>query len=194
MSETGDEGGRDEPTTEAELRHTALEAELSPKDHQRIKDLVNGEELERIKNRPRRYLVVGAGGKTDAFRRRMMVYDLLDNRRDAVATRLEDFKLTRSEIALWSRVFDILCGRATHIVGVLEDFDGGYVWEFGLCFTFSYRGKVWVLKRKYGDEETEREMFDNAMAASHMSNLKAAGRCFEWSDEPELQDAVDEIP
>lgn len=50
------------------------------------------------------------------------------------ATTLEDYGLTPDEIRLWARAFDILCGRATHIVAVIEDFDGGYVWEMGLLF------------------------------------------------------------
>ena len=39
---------------------------LTPSEHQRIKDLVNGEQMNRIKSYDRRYLVVGAGGETGA--------------------------------------------------------------------------------------------------------------------------------
>jgi len=90
-------------------------------------------------------------------------------------------------------VFDILCGRATHIIGVIEDFDGGYVWELGLLFAPSYRENVWVLKRRYPDEETEREQYDNEMAVSHVRLLLTGERCHEWVDTDELRNAVGEI-
>ncbi|ELY97272.1 hypothetical protein C482_13600 [Natrialba chahannaoensis JCM 10990] len=81
------------------------------------------------------------GGTTGAATRRKIVYELVDDRTDppAVAFRLEDYGLTPDEIRLWARAFDILCGRATHIVAVIEDFDGGYVWEMGLLFAPPYR-------------------------------------------------------
>lgn len=169
---------------------------LTPSEHQRIKDLVNGKQMDRIKGYDRRYLVVGAGGETGAATRRKLIYDLLNARTDppAVAMRLEDFGLTPEEIRLWTRVFDILCGRATHIVGVVEDFDGGYVWELGLLFAPSYREIVWMLKRRYPDEKTERERYDNGMAASHVKLLLTGRRCYEWFDIDELRDVVDEVP
>ena len=169
---------------------------LAPSEHQQVKDLVNGEQMNRIKGYDRRYLIVGAGGETGAATRRRIVYDLLDARTNppAVAMRLEDFGLTPEEIRLWTRVFDILCGRATHIVGVIEDFDGGYVWELGLLFAPSYRENVWVLKRRYPDEETEREQYDNGMAVSHVRLLLTGERCHEWVDTDELRNAVGEIP
>jgi hypothetical protein len=182
--------GEDEVITEIEA------ISLTPTEHQQIKDLVNGEEMNRIKGHDRRYLVVGAGGETGAATRRRIVYDLLDTRTDppAIAMQLEDFGLTPEEIRLWTRVFDILCGRATHIVGVIEDFDGGYVWELGLLFAPSYREIVWVLKRRYPDEETERQQYDNGMAASHVRLLLTGERCHEWVNEDELRNVVDEIP
>ena len=191
----GNSSGSEIPGEEEVI--TEIEAiSLTPSEHQRIKDLVNGEQMNRIKGHDRRYLVVGAGGETGAATRRRIVYDLLDARTDppAVAMRLEDFGLTPEEIRLWTRVFDILCGRATHIVGVIEDFDGGYVWELGLLFAPSYRESVWVLKRRYPDEETERERYDNGMAASHVRLLLTGERCHEWVDVDELRNVVGEIP
>ena len=168
---------------------------LTPTEHQRIKDLVN-HDLTDIKGYDRRYLSVGAGGTAGAATRRKIVYDLLDDRTNppAVAFRLEDYGLTPDEIRLWARAFDILCGRATHIVAVIEDFDGGYVWEMGLLFAPSYREKAWVLKRKYDDPQTEREKYENGMAASHVELLLTGPRCYEWRDTAELRDAVSEIP
>ncbi|MFC4360505.1 hypothetical protein ACFO0N_21370 [Halobium salinum] len=188
------EEARDDIPTESEILDGITDISLTPTEHQRVKDVVNGEEMRRIKGHDRRYLIVGAGGETGAATRRMTVCNLLGEREDAVATRLEDFGLTREDIKLWTRVFDILCGRATDIVAVLEDFDGGYVWELGLLFAPSYREKVWVLKRRYRDEDVERERFDNGMAASHTKMLLTGGRCLEWRDEEELQNAAKSLP
>lgn len=192
---------RDDTDSEAvpgddEILAGLTEIQLTPSEHQRIKDLVNGDQLDRIKGHERRYLVAGAGGDTDAASRRQLVYDRLDNRANppAVATQLEEFGLTPEDIRLWTRVFDILCGMATHIVAVIEDFDGGYVWELGLLFAPSYREKAWILKRRYPDDDTERETYDNGMSASHVKLLLTGSQALEWTDATELRVAVDEIP
>lgn len=191
-------GGRGDAAIPGEEEVMAeIEAiDLTPSEHQRIKDLMNGEQMNRIKGHDRRYLVAGAGGEAGAATRRGIVYDLLDSRTDppAIALQLEDFDLTPEDIRLWIRVFDILCGRATHVVGVIEDFDGGYVWELGLLFAPSYREKVWVLKRRYPDPDVERERFDNGMAASHVELLLTGDRCHEWVDTEDLRDAANEVP
>ena len=191
--EVGEDVGDDIPDEEAIL--TGIEGiQLTPAEHQRVKDIVNGEEMQRIKGHDRRYLIAGAGGQTDAATRRKLVYEILTDRPDAVSMQLEDFGLTPEEIELWIRVFDILCGRATHIVGIIEDFDGGYVWELGLLFAPAYREKTWILKRRYTDEALERARFDNGMAASHVKLLLMGDRCCEWESETELRDCVGEIP
>jgi hypothetical protein len=46
---------------------------LAPSEHQQVKDLVNGEQMNRIKGYDRRYLIVGAGGETGAATRRRIV-------------------------------------------------------------------------------------------------------------------------
>jgi hypothetical protein len=191
----GDDG-ESGPASADEVMAEVEAIRLTPTEHQRVKDLVNGEQLSRITGFDRRYLVVGAGGETGAATRREIVYDLLDARTDppAVAMRLEDFGLTPEELRLWSRVFDILCGRATHIVGVIEDFEGEYVWELGLLFAPSYREKVWVLKRRYPDDDVERERYDNGMAISHVKLLLTGERCLEWVDITELRATVSEVP
>ncbi|WP_262178320.1 hypothetical protein [Haloarcula laminariae] len=191
--EVGDDVGADIPSEE-EILDGIEGIQLSPAEHQRIKDVVNGEELRRVKGHDRRYLIAGAGGQTGAATRRELVYELLDARPDAVSMQLEEFGLTPEEIELWIRVFDILCGRATHIVGVIEDFDGGYVWELGLLFAPSYREKTWILKRRYTDDEIERDRFDNGMAASHVKLLLTGDRCCEWIDKDALKDCVTGIP
>lgn len=185
-----------ETPSEDELLDELTGIHLTPNEHQRVKDLINGEQLEHIKGHDRRYLVVGAGGETGTATRRKIVYDILDARTNppATATQLEEFGLTPEEIRLWTRIFDILCGMATHVVAVIEDFDGGYVWELGLLFAPSYREKTWVLKRRYADEETERERYDNGMSASHVKLLLAGPRAHEWIDTSELRDVVGEIP
>ncbi|WP_254823007.1 hypothetical protein [Haloglomus halophilum] len=168
---------------------------LTPTEYQRLKDLVNGDRLEQIKGHSRRYLVAGAGGDGEAADRRGLVCGRLDDRRDppAVAVRLEDFGLTREEMALWARLFDVLCGMATHVVAVLEDFDGGYVWELGLLYAPSYRAKAWVPQRVYDDDRTQREHYENGMAAAHLEHLSRE-RVFTWATVSDLRAAVDEIP
>lgn len=188
--------GGDEIPDEDEILEGLTEIQLTPSEHQRVKDIVNGDLLDDIKGHERRYLVAGAGGDTGAASRRQLVYERLDERTDppAVATQLEEFGLTPEEIRLWTRVFDILCGMATHIVTVIEDFDGGYVWELGLLFAPSYREKAWVLKRRYPDDNTERENYDNGMSASHVNLLLTGSRAYEWTDTDDLRDTVDKIP
>jgi hypothetical protein len=189
-------GGGDEIPDEDEILEGLTEIQLTPSEHQRVKDIINGELLDDLKSHERRYLVAGAGGDTGAASRRQLVYERLDERTGppAVAAQLEDFGLTPEEIRLWTRVFDILCGMATHIVAVIEDFDGGYVWELGLLFAPSYREKAWVLKRRYPDDDTEREKYDNGMSASHVKLLLTGSRAYEWVDTDDLRDVVDEIP
>jgi hypothetical protein len=202
--DTGDSGGGDPPPSavdvdaEADVGDLLTDAgatSLTPAEYQRLKELVNGDRLDRIKGHSRRYLVAGAGGDDEAAERRMMVADRLDGRRDppAVAVRLEDFGLTREEMALWVRLFDVLCGMATHVVAVLEDFDGGYVWELGLLYAPSYRAKAWVLQRVYEDDQTQREEYENGMAAAHLEHLSRE-RVLTWATEADLRAAVGERP
>ena len=169
---------------------------LTPEEHQRLKDIVHGDEFRQFREYERIYLVCGAGGDSGAASRRQLVYDLLDSRSfpPTVATRLEDFGLTKDEISLWVHLFDKLCAFCSHIVAVIEDFDGGYIWELGLLFAPSYRGKVWVLKRRYTNEAEERDRYDNGMGASHVRMLLTGERAFEWTDERSLEEMVSNIP
>lgn len=166
---------------------------FTPKQHQRLKNLLHGRQLKNIAYSDRRYLVAGAGDG-EAARRRMLVVEQLDGRPDSTAFRLEDFELGPDDLPLWAAAFEILCEQATHVVGVVEDFDGGYVWELGLAFYRDVRRKLWILKRAYDDQRTERQRYDNGMAASQMAALTEAGRTIEWSDTDELREAVEEIP
>lgn len=100
----------------------------------------------------------------------------------------------RGELALWAVAFEILCEQATHIVAVIEDYEGGYVWELGYLFREELREKVWVLKRDYGSAGANRERYDNGMAASHVRLLENADRTVRWSDEAELRDGTNAVP
>lgn len=189
------ESNSDIPTGD-EMTDWLEDIQITPDQHQLVKDIVHGDQLQQIKSFDRRYLVIGTGEESGASQRRELVYEQLDNRShpEAVATQLEDYKPTRDEMELWVRVFDILCGQVTHITAVIEDFDGGYVWELGLLFAPSYRPKTWVLKRHYADPDIERERFNNGMAASHTKLLLTGDRAFEWQTEQELLRAVKKIP
>jgi len=58
----------------------------------------------------------------------------LDDRRNAVAFRLEEFGFEADDLDLWAPAFEVLSAQATWVVGVLEDFDGGHVWELGYLY------------------------------------------------------------
>lgn len=139
-------------------------------------------------------LVLGAGGDSDVADRRMAVYDLLARRRDAVSFRLEDFGLTPDELALWAAAYENLCAKATHIVLVIEDYEGSYVWELGYLFHEDIREKVWVLKREYESATANRAHYDNGVAASHLQLLENADRTVQWTDRDELETQTGKIP
>ncbi|RQH02293.1 hypothetical protein [Natrarchaeobius oligotrophus] len=167
---------------------------LTYEEHERLKSLLHGNRFRTIAYAERRYLVLGAGGDGDVADRRMRVYDRLESRPDATAFRLEDFELTPDELALWASLYEHLCDRATHVVLVVEDYEGGYVWEMGYLFHENVRGKVWVLKRTYDDEKTERTRYDNGMAASHLRLLENADRTHRWRDGDDLERALERVP
>ena len=81
---------------------------------------------------------------------------------------------------------------------MIEDFDGGHVWELGYLYRqqMSVRDVLWLLKRAYDDPAEHRARNDNGMAASHLAAIEAAvsDRVVEWSTVTELDHAVEEIP
>jgi hypothetical protein len=164
---------------------------LTPEQYGRLKEHLF-RDSEDLLYSDERYLVNGAGEGAKG-ERRDRVAALLDDREGATAFRLEDVGIGREDADLWAPAFEVLCGRATWIVTVIEDFDGGYVWELGVLYD-AYDDKTWVLRRVYPDEEEHRRRYDDGMAASHVANLAIADRRLEWEDEEELEEAVDEIP
>jgi len=191
--------GVEQGEQENELVDTGTDTlSLTPSQHERLKSLIHGSDtFAEITNAERRYLVVGRD-EGELGDRRKKVQELLGSRRSATAFRLEDFGLTGDDIDLWAPAFDVLSGTATHVVGVLEDYAGGHVWELGLLY---YRqshvhDSLWILKRVYDDEEVQRERYDNGMAASHLAALEEAveDHVVEWQTEDDLENAVKEIP
>lgn len=171
---------------------------LTPSQHERIKSLIHGSEtFDEITNAETRYLVVGRD-EGDLGDRRKMVQKLLGSRRSATAFRLEDFGLAGDDIDIWAPAFDLLTEMATYVVGVIEDYDGGHVWELGFLYHHEshVHDSLWILKRIYADEEIQRERYDNGMAASHLAVLEEAveERVVRWQTEDELKHAVEEIP
>ena len=110
---------------------------------------------------------------------------------------LEDFWCDEDDRDLWAPAFDIVSAQATWVVGVIEDFEGGHVWELGYLYRqqTDVRDVLWLLKRVYDDPETQRARYDNGMAAPHLAALEAAvsNRVIEWSTAAELDHAVEEI-
>ncbi|MFP8888843.1 hypothetical protein ACLI4U_03625 [Natrialbaceae archaeon A-CW2] len=167
---------------------------FSFEEHERLKTLLHGERFRELAYSDRRYLVLGDGGETKRADRRMRVYDQLGSRSNATAFRLEDFDLSPDELALWAAAYENLCAKATHIVAVIEDYAGGYVWELGYLFHEDIREKVWVCKRDYGSETANRGHYDNGMAASHLQLLENADRTCRWTDDEDLETAIESIP
>ena len=169
----------------------------TPAQHERLKDGLHGDLFDEIRRAERRYLVIGRGGG-EAGERRQLVCRLLDGRPGASAFRLEDFEFSGDDLELWAPAFEVLSEMASHVVGVLEDYDGGYVWELGYLYRFQTRVRdiLWLLKRIYESEETMRDRYDNGMAASHLAALEAAvdDRVITWRDPDDLPNVVDSIP
>jgi hypothetical protein len=171
----------------------------TPEQHEQLKNGLHDDELfDRLRRADRRYLVIGQGGEDGPGARRQTVCELLDDRDGATAVRLEDFGFTSDELALWAPAFDILSEMASHIVGVIEDFDGGHVWELGFLYhqQTHIRDVLWLLKRLYESDAEMRDRYDNGMAASHLAALEAAAgdRVITWDDPADLPDAVASIP
>jgi hypothetical protein len=171
----------------------------TPHQHEKLKDGLHGDDrFEEIRRADRRYLVIGRGGEEGPGKRRLQVCRQLDARTDASAFRLEDFGFTGDDLDVWAPAFDILSAMASHIVGVLEDFDGGHVWELGYLYHHQLHARdiLWLLKRIYESDERTRAKYDNGMAASHLAALEnAAGeRVLTWSDESDLTATVRDIP
>lgn len=170
---------------------------LTPEQHQRLKDGLHGARFDDIRRASRRYLVVGSGSG-ESGERRERVCARLDDRQDAVAFRLEEFGFDADDIDLWAPAFEVLSAQATWVVGVIENFDGGHVWELGYLYRqqTSVRDVLWLLKRVYDDPDTQRAQYENGMAASHLAALEAAvgDRVVEWARPDELESAVEQIP
>lgn len=200
---SGAEEGNEEPAYIGDIDPDTVvdetQLQLSPRQHEQLKNQLHGSsQFDEIKRADSRYLVVGRGGEEGPGKRRLQVCDQLDDRRNATGFRLEDFGFNGEEIDLWAPAFDLLSAMASHIVGVLEDFDGGHVWELGYLYHQQrhVRDRLWLLKRLYETEAEMRRQYDNGMAASHLAALeKTAGdRMIGWSDEASLRDAVEKIP
>ena len=171
----------------------------TPEQHQQLKNtLHDGDVFDDLRRADRRYMVIGAGGDEGPGKRRQLVVDRLDERLGATAFRMEDFGFTGDELELWAPAFDILSEMASHIVGVIEDFDGGHVWELGFLYRKQthVRDILWLLKRIYESDRVMREQYDNGMAASHMHLLEKAAedRVITWRETDDLLEAVEEIP
>ena len=177
--------------------HDEATLSLTPEQHQRLKDGLHGACFDEIRRASRRYLVVGSGSGASGERRRH-VCSQLDGRRDAIGFRLEEFGFDADDIDLWAPAFEVLSAQATWVVGVIEDFDGGHVWELGYLYRqqTSVRDVLWLLKRVYDDPAEQRVQYDNGMAASHMAALTKAvdDRVIEWATLDALDSAIERIP
>ena len=106
--------------------------------------------------------------------RRRHVCARLDDHRDAITFRLEEFGFDADGLDL-APAFEVLSAQAAWVVGVIEDFDGGHVWKLGYLYRqqTSVRDVLWLLKRVYDDPAEHRAQYENRMAASHVAALEA---------------------
>lgn len=81
---------------------------------------------------------------------------------------------------------------------MIEDFDGGHVWEIGYLYRqqTSVRDVLWLVKRVYDDPTAQRAQYAAGMAASHLTALESAvsERIVEWSTPTEHDRTVEQIP
>jgi len=187
-----DDIGSDELTGAGRLSPT-------PEQHEQLKNRLHAvDRFDEIRYADRRYLVIGRGGENGPGARRQLVCDLLDDRTGAAVFRLEDFGFTSDDVSLWAPAFDILSAMASHIIGILEDFDGGHVWELGFLYyqQTHLRDILWLLKRIYESADVMRDRYDNGMAASHLAALEdaAADRVITWETPDDLPQAVSAVP
>ena len=91
-----------------------------------------------------------------------------------------------------------MSAQASWVVGGLEDFDGGHVWELGYLYRrqTTVRDALWLLKRIYDDPDEQRAHYDNGMAASHLAALEetVAERVLAWATVEELDRVIERIP
>jgi len=191
---TPDDDEIDEDELAEELAGEIPDFKISPEEHARLKNKLFTSDFGRLKRFDERYLVCGSGSNGDAATRRDTAYDILDSRDDATAFKLEDFGFTGEDMDLWWRGFDILCGRATKIAVVIEDFHGGYASEMAYLWRDEYRARTWLVTRIYDDEATMREQYDDPMARSCSIAFAREGRVFEWDDPSAFREAVERIP
>lgn len=172
---------------------------LTPVQYEALKERVLSDDIfEATSYTERCYLVFGKGGDDDRAARRDRVTELLDRRRSSLACQLEDFGLGRDEMEAWVPAFEILVYRATHVVGVFEDYDGSYEYELGYLTHYQRTegNLVWLLRRRYPDPDEHRAHYDGGMPEAHLQWIAsaAADRLIEWMDPADLPDAVREIP
>ena len=184
----------DEAAFTQSMERELPEFELTPAEHQRLKRALFTEDWTRLGRFEERYFVCGSGSDDAAGARRELATDRLEARAGATAFRLEDFGLTGADLDLWWRAFDILCGRATTIAVVLEDFHGGYASEMAYLWTPEYRDRTWLLMRIYADEATMRERYDDPMARSCAIAFDREGRRLEWTDPAGFLAVLERVP
>ncbi|RQG93194.1 aminopeptidase [Natrarchaeobius halalkaliphilus] len=183
--------------TDPEALREEEQLQPTPEQHERLKDGLHGELFDDIRRADRRYLVIGRGSDAPG-ERRAAVCEQLDERLSAVAFRLEEFGFSGEEVDLWVPAFEILSEMASRIVAIVEDYDGGHVWELGYLYRYqtTVRNALWMLKRVYETESKRRERYDNGMAASHMAALEKAvsERVIGWESPDDLPRAVERVP
>ncbi|WP_115864473.1 hypothetical protein [Halorussus litoreus] len=92
---------------------------------------------------------------------------------------LKDLETFDDSVLGWTTQFKIMAKRATHIVALYENSEGGHEWEAGWLDHRPYREKLTVFKRDYPNLDREEKPFDG-MFAHFVETLKACGQVYQF--------------
>lgn len=182
----------------AETAEYAGREAVSPEQYRDLKAAVFGDTFTVLVFSEPSYFVLGSYDDRERYpldgngeRHRVeLVRDRLRSRDAAYAFLMDDVP---EAWEYWTAKFDILASRADFIVGVFEHSHGGHAWESGYVDHEEHRRNSHVLKREYESDDVEREAFDG-MFAHFLGAMAERGRLYQWSDETELLEQVENVP
>lgn len=173
-----------------ETRRYSEKEQISPEDHQRLKDAVFGDSFREVVFADVTYFVLGSYDN-DEKQRLLLVRNELRRRDGAHAFLMDDMP---EAWEYWTTKFRIFANRADYLVGVFEHNRGGHEWEAGRLDDERYRSKTYILKREYETKRQERLHFDGMIADYFRKLDEQLGQLYRWTSEEDLLDALERVP